>query len=99
MSVEPERFVCVDEMGANISLPFLHVCSKRGQRVYCLTLRNRGKNTTLLASMCVKGMGPSLAVAGAVNATVFEAYLEQVLLPHLRPERIVVRDNRPTRLT
>jgi len=38
-------------------------------------------------------MGPSLAVTGAVNATVFEAYLEQALLPHLLPGRIVVIDN------
>ncbi len=35
-----------------------------------------------------------MAVAGAVDATVvFEAYLEQALLPHLRPGRIVVMDN------
>ena len=34
-----------------------------------------------------------MAVTGAVDAAVFEAYLEQVLLPHLRPGRIVVMDN------
>jgi transposase len=38
-------------------------------------------------------MGPSLAITGAINATVFEAYLEKVLLAHLRPGRIVVMDN------
>jgi transposase len=43
--------------------------------------------------MSAEGMGPSLAVTGAVDATVFEAYLEQVLLPHLRPGQIVVMDN------
>jgi transposase len=91
--VEPERFVFVDEMGANTSLHSLYAWSKRGQRVYCSTPRNRAKNTTLLASMGAEGMGPCLAVTGAVNATVFEAYLEQALLPHLRPGRIVVMDN------
>jgi transposase InsO family protein len=83
----------VDEMGANISLHPLYAWSKRGERAYCSTPRNRGKNTTLLASMGVEGMGPSLAVTGAIDATVFEAYLEQALLPHLRPGRIVVIDN------
>jgi transposase len=59
--------------------------------------RNRAKNTTLLSSlssMGVEGMGPSLALTGAaVDARVFEAYLERVLLPELQPGRIVVMDN------
>lgn len=38
-------------------------------------------------------MDPSLTVTGSVNVMVFEAYLEQALLPHLRPGRIVVMDN------
>ena len=91
--LDPRLLVFVDEMGTNTSLHSLYAWSKRGQRVYCSTPRNRGKNTTLLASMSVEGMGPSLAVTGAVDATVFEAYLEQVLLPHLRPGQIVVMDN------
>ena len=53
----------------------------------------RLQNTTLLASMSAEGMGPSLAVTGAVDARVFEAYLERVLLPELPPGRILVMDN------
>ncbi len=91
--VDPQRLVFVDEMGTHTSLYSLYAWSKRGERAYCSTPRNRGKNTTLLASMSLEGMGPSLAVTGAINATVFEAYLEQVLLPRLRPGQIVVMDN------
>jgi transposase len=43
--------------------------------------------------MGVEGIGPSLAITGAVDAQVFETYLEQVLLPELHPGRIVVMDN------
>jgi hypothetical protein len=43
--------------------------------------RNRGKNTTLLASMTAEGMGPCLAVVGSTTKTVFEAYVERVLCP------------------
>ena len=92
-SVEPERFVFVDEMGANISLSVVRAWSRRGERAYCSVPRNRGKNTTLLASMSVEGMGPSLAVEGATTATVFEAYVEKALAPTLRPGQIVVMDN------
>jgi len=34
-----------------------------------------------------------LAVTDTVDATVFEAYLERVLLPHLRPGRKMMMDN------
>ena len=67
--------------------------SKRGERAHCAVPRNRGKNTTLLSSMSVKAMGPSLAVEGATTAAVFEAYVEKVLAPTLRPGQIVVMDN------
>ena len=90
---DPRRLVFVDEMGTNTSLHSTYAWSKKGQRAYCSVPRNRGKNTTLLASMSVEGMGPSLAVTGSVNATVFEAYLEQVLLPELNPGQIVIMDN------
>ncbi len=91
--IDPERLLFVDEMGANTSLHTLYAWSKRGERARCSVPRNRGKNTTLLASMSVEGIGPSLAITGAVDAQVFEAYLEWVLLPELRPGRIVVMDN------
>jgi transposase len=55
--------------------------------------RNRGKNTTVLASMSLEGMGPALAVEGATTATVFEAYVEEVLAPSLRAGQTVVMDN------
>jgi len=92
---DPKRLVFVDEMGSNTSLsPFLRAWSRRGERARCRAPRNlRAKNTTLLSSMSAEGMGPSLAVTGAVDAEVFEAYLERVLLPKLRPGRIVVMDN------
>ncbi len=90
---DPKRLVFVDEMGSNTSLSPLRAWSRRGERARCRAPRNRGKNTTLLSSMSAEGMGPSLAVTGAVDAEVFEAYLERVLLPELRPGRIVVMDN------
>jgi transposase len=55
--------------------------------------RNWGKNVTLLASITHRGLGPCLAVEGSTTREVFEAYLEQVLAPALRPGRVVVMDN------
>src|SRR5215217_8587724 len=78
-----ERLVFVDEMGTNTSLHPLYAWSPRGERAFCSVPRNRGPNTTLLASMTAEGMGPCLAVQGATTRIVFEAYIEKVLLPSL----------------
>jgi transposase len=92
-SSDPQRFVFVDEMGANTSLSVLRAWSRRGERAHCSVPRNRGKNTTLLASISVEGMGPTLSVEGVTDRKVFEAYLEGVLAPSLRRGQIVVMDN------
>ena len=46
--------------------------------------RNRGKNTTLVASMTLAGaMGPSMVVEGGTDRNVFEGYVERFLAPSL----------------
>ena len=87
------RLVFVDEMGTNTSLAPLYAWAPKGERARCSVPRNRGKNTTLLASMTIEGMGPCLAVEGTITATVFEAYVEGVLAPTLRAGQVVVMDN------
>jgi transposase len=91
--IDPKQLVFVDEMGTNTSLAPLRAWSPKGQRAYCSVPRNRGKNTTVLSSITMEGMGPSLAVEGATTAVVFETYVERVLSPMLRPGQVVVMDN------
>ena len=57
-----ERLVFVDECGTHTSLAPIYGYAPRGERLYLTVPRGRGKNTTLLSSMSVEGMGPSLAV-------------------------------------
>ena len=92
-TLDARRLVFVDEMGTNISLSRLYGWAKKGERAYCSVPRNRGKNTTLLSSMSMEGMGPSLAVEGATNREIFEIYVGRVLAPMLRRGQLVVMDN------
>jgi hypothetical protein len=81
-------------MGANTSLAPLHAWSPRGERARLSAPRNRGKNTTLLASVSFEGIGATLAVQGGTTKAVFEAYVEQMLAPRLRAgQEVVVMDN------
>jgi transposase len=91
--VDGRRFVFVDECSTNTSLSPIYGWSRRGQRVCFEAPRNWGANVTLLSSMTPEGMGPSLAVEGATTKVVFEAYVERVLAPTLKPGQIVVMDN------
>ncbi|HLL38456.1 MAG TPA: transposase [Rubrobacteraceae bacterium] len=97
--IDLARLVFVDEMGADVSLTPLHAWSRRGKRAFGSTPRNWGKNVTLLASITRWGVGPCLAVEGSTTREVFEAYLERVLAPTLKPEQVVVMDNLSAHLT
>src|SRR5215208_1893111 len=71
----------------------IHGYAPKGERLRLVVPRKRGKNTTLLSSMTLSGMGPSLAVEGAITARVFETYLKEVLAPSLEEGQLVVMDN------
>jgi len=56
-SLDARSLVFVDEMGTNTALTPIYGWAKKGERAYGSVPRNRGKNTTVLASMTLKGMG------------------------------------------
>lgn len=91
--VDASLLVIVDETGSNIGLTPLYAWAPRGQRALGSVPLNYGKNTTLLASLSLSGMGAAMILEGATDALAFETYIEQVLAPSLQPGQIVVMDN------
>jgi len=84
--VSPERLVFVDEMGVRTSLALLYGYSGKGERLYLQAPRNRGENTTLVASISLEeGVGESMDVERSTTKEVFEAYLEAFLALHCAP--------------
>ena len=65
----------------------------RGQRLIDKTPHGHWQTTTLIAALGLEGIRCSTVVDGAVNGDVFEAFVEQVLVPQLKPGDIVVMDN------
>ena len=83
----------VDESGFHTSMTRLRARAPRGERAYGKVPRNRGKNTTLIASITLEGgMGEAMTVEGATDAPVFEAYIEHFLAPTLAEGQVVVLD-------
>jgi transposase len=87
------NLIFVDECGSNIALTPLFARAPRGQRAFGAVPRNRGANTTLLAGLSLNGIQAPMILEGAVDTLAFEAYVEHVLAPSLKPGQIVVLDN------
>ena len=71
----------------------MYARAPRGERARANVPRNRGKNITLIAALTLEGMGAAFILEGSANATAFELYVEQVLVPSLHAGQIVVMDN------
>lgn len=65
----------------------------RGERLIDKTPHGHWKTTTLIAALGIEGIRCSTVVDGAVNGDVFEAFVEQVLVPELRRGDVVIMDN------
>jgi len=65
----------------------------RGRRVVAAVPHGHWKTTTLIAALDSQGVRCSMTLDGAVNRLAFEAFVEQVLVPQLRPGDLVVMDN------
>jgi len=90
---DTSEFVFVDECGSNLALTPLYARAPKGQRASDSVPRNRGKNTTLIASLSLQGLGASMILEGAANAAAFEQYVEEILAPSLTIGNIVIMDN------
>src|SRR3954451_13955722 len=90
--IDPRRLVFVDECGADTSMTRTHGRAPAGQRVYTDTPAH-WDSITLTSGMRLDGVTATLAFPGATNTGTFETYVEEVLVPELKPGDVVVWDN------
>jgi len=65
----------------------------RGERLRMAVPHGHWKTTTLIAGMRNSGVVAPCVIDSPVNRVIFEAWVEQALVPELRPGDIVVMDN------
>lgn len=91
--IEAKNLIFIDETWAKTNMARLRGRAPVGQRLVDKIPHGHWNTTTLIAALGMDGIRCSTTVDGAVNADVFEAFVEQVLTPQLKPNQIVVMDN------
>ncbi len=93
--LDPERLVFIDETGASTKMARMRGRTKRGERCRGAVPHGHWKTTTFTGALRLGGMTAPMILDGPMNRDAFEAYVEQVLVPTLRPGEVVVMDNLP----
>lgn len=83
----------IDETWVKTNMAPLRGWSQRGQRLPAKAPYGHWKTMTFLAALRVDRIDAPCVFDGPINAERFLAYVEQILLPTLRPGDIVILDN------
>jgi transposase len=90
--LDPDRLVFVDESGAKASMARTYGRAPVGERVHG-AVPGRWESLTLICAMRLSGVTAPVVFQGATDTAAFQSYVEQVLVPELRPDDVVIWDN------
>ena len=93
LDLDPERLVFIDETWASTNMARRYGRAPRGERLRVGVPHGHWKTTTFVAGLRLTGMVAPMVLDGPINGVSFQAYIDQVLVPELRPGDIVVMDN------
>jgi transposase len=93
--VKLDQLVFLDEFGAATNMTRTRARGPRGKRIVGKTPHGHWKVLSTIAAMTVKGMLTGCTFDAAVDTEMFLAFIEQFLVPRLRPGQVVVLDNLP----
>ena len=91
---EDEQVVWVDECGLNEDLCRLYGRCPRHQRLYDEISGHRiSPRISIIAAYCHNSLCAPFRFDGYTDSTVFNLWLEECLLPELKPEQVIILDN------
>ena len=88
-----DNLVFVDETGASTKMTRLYGRCPRGKRLVSPVPWGHWKTTTFVGALRQDGLVAPCAFDGPINGEKFRAWVEQFLVPELKPGDIVVMDN------
>jgi transposase len=91
--IDPKRLVFIDETWAKTNMTRTRGWAPRGKRLVATVPCRRWTTMTFLAGLRADGIIAPLVLDGPINGDAFRAWVEQFLVPSLRPGDVVVLDN------
>jgi transposase len=67
--------------------------ARKGERLRAGIPHGHWKTTTFVAGLRLDGIAAPMVLDGPINRDAFQAYVDQVLVPALKPADVVVMDN------
>jgi transposase len=91
--LRPQRLVFIDESWIKTNMTRANGWAPRGQRLVAAVPWGHWKTSTVVAALRCDGISAAGVFDGAINGAAFLAFIEQVLVPTLRPGDLVIMDN------
>ena len=93
LDLDPERLVFIDETWTSTNMARRRGRAAKGERLRADVPHGHWKTTTFVGALRQTGMVAPMVLDGPINGLWFQTYVEQVLVPELRPGDIVIMDN------
>jgi hypothetical protein len=91
--LDPSRLVFVDETWTKTNMTRTHGRAPRGQRLVARVPHGKWTTMTFVAALRHDRIDAPCVIDGPINGAIFHEWVEQFLVPTLRPGDIVVLDN------
>ena len=91
--IDPSRLVFIDETWTRTNMAALRGWAPCGARLRASVPHGRWKTMTFLAALRRDRVEAPWLIDGPIDGASFRTYVEQVLVPTLRPGDIVILDN------
>jgi transposase len=91
--LKPANLVFIDETGAATNMARRHGRCPRGRRLVAAVPHGHWNTTTFIGALRQDGITAPCVFDGPINGQAFRAYVQQSLVPTLRPGDVVIMDN------
>ena len=91
--IDPSRLVFIDETWAKTNMAPIRGWGEKGTRLKAFVPHGHWKTMTFIAALRHDAITAPCVFDGPINGESFQRYIEQFLLPTLKPGDLVIMDN------
>lgn len=88
-----KNLIFIDESGANLRMSSAYARAEGGERIKMPIPFEHGPQFSMIGAISVNKVEAALYGAWATNGDIFHAFIENNLLPQLKPKHTVIMDN------